>query len=161
MQCSDGHPVYGAFSPHSHPWLSAAFHRLSAVPHYTACVSDCHFMCQWIAATVEVLRIALQPCLGTWPSWNRSHFYCSAGEWGLNYLLRFSKLRSWLLYTQVCVIDQAPGQYRSIHALTAAPFGHVSSTVLPACAVNNTFITRTARLPTLSPFFFFLCCTRG
>ena len=32
--------------------------------------------------------------------------------------------------TDVCVIDQAPG--------------HVSSTVLTACAANNTFITRTA-----------------
>ena len=33
----------------------------------------------------------------------------------------------------LCVIDQAPGQYRPTHALTAAPFGHVSSMVLPGC----------------------------
>ena len=35
----------------------------------------------------------------------------------------------------VCVIDQAPGQYRPIHARAARPYregtGHVSSTVLP------------------------------
>ena len=37
---------------------------------------------------------------------------------------------------------------------------HVSSTVLPVCAVNNTFITPTARLPTLVPFSF-CSSTRG
>ena len=48
-----------------------------------------------------------------------------------------------------------PGkQYRPIHAHTAAPFGHVSSTVLPGCLVNDTFVTCTARLPTLFSLFF-------
>ena len=61
----------------------------------------------------------------------------------------------------VCVIDQAPGQYRPIHARTAQAWGHVSSTVLPGCLVNNTFITRTARLPTLFPFSFFLLLYLG
>ena len=55
-------------------------------------------------------------------------------------------------YSYVCVTDRAPGQYRPIQALTAAPFGHVSSTVLPGCVVNKTFITRMARLPEFSFF---------
>ena len=65
--------------------------------------------------------------------------------------IEYSLPTSKLIY--VCIIDQAPGQYRLIHARTAQAWGHVSSTVLPTC-VNSTFITRTARLPTLLPFFF-------
>ena len=48
----------------------------------------------------------------------------------------------------------------NIVRLTAAPFGHVSSTVLLACLVNNTFTTCTARLPTLSPFCFVFVALR-
>ena len=63
-------------------------------------------------------------------------------------------------YAMIAYIDSSPslrmyvfpGQCHPVHARTSQTGGHVSSTLLPGCMVNNTFTTRMARPATLEIF---------